>query len=413
MRWSLIVVLAFASVAAAQQPPTRTPPPPGVDISAKDGDRILIEDDARIQVLRRRQATIRTIYSQTERLLIVLVDFSKPGEFPDGQVDWAYNFYQVEGDWPLGPRWDALTALFQMEGDLGRPGGLAFQTPQGLVHLVPKGRDVAPLDPAALAVLTHGGSSGSPRRGVSFEQAETMQLDDFVRSKASGATVSTTMPPDGSRVTGTAVVRGQFGSANSPLQKMPNIAPSPPLPAGVSPLATAVRPPPPQGQEISARDGDRIVVDDDARVEIVRQRQATVRAIVNHEQRTLILLADYAKPGELPDGEVDAAFNFYELEGAWPLPPRWEAPATLFLFEGDPQLRRGYALATPQGLLHLSPARLQTEKPELSAAAVLWYRGMTGGTQRRMSFANAEKIQVAEAAKRRSAPAKPAPSLVP
>ena len=165
-------------------------------------------------------------------------------------------------------------------------------------------------------------------------------------------------------------------------------------------MTAAVRPPPPAGQEISARDGDRIIVDDDARVEIVRQRQATVRAIFNHEQRTLILLADYAKPGELQDGEVDAAFNFYELEGAWPLPPRWEALATLFLFEGDPQLRRGYALATPQGLVHLAPGRLQTEKPEPSAAAVLWYRGMTGGTQRRLSFAEAEKTQVAEAAKR-------------
>ena len=32
---------------------------------------------------------------------------------------------------------------------------------------------------------------------------------------------------------------------------------------------------------------------------------------------------------------VDAAFNFYELEGNWPLPPRWEALATLFQFEGD------------------------------------------------------------------------------
>jgi hypothetical protein len=403
MRWTLIIVLAFASVAAAQQPPTRTPPPPGVDISAKDGDRILIEDDARIQVLRRRQATLRTIYSQTERLLIVLVDFSKPGEFPDGMVDWAFNFYQVEGAWPLGPRWDALTALFQMEGDLARPGGLAFQTPRGLVHLIPRGRDVAQLDRGALAILTHGGSSGSPRRGVSFEQAETMQLHDFVRSKASGATVSTTMPPDGSRVTGTAVVRGDILGPNSTPQRMPNIAPSSPLPAGVSPMAATVRPPPPAGQEIPARDGDRIIVDDDARVEIVRRRQATVRAIFNHEQRTLILLADYAKPSELPDGEVDATFNFYELEGAWPLPPRWETLATLFLFEGDPQLRRGYALATPQGLVHLSPARLQTEKPEPSAAAVLWFRGAAMSMQRRMSFAEAEKMQVAEVAKRLSA----------
>jgi hypothetical protein len=160
------------------------------------------------------------------------------------------------------------------------------------------------------------------------------------------------------------------------------------------------RKPLPAGQEISARDGDRIIVDDDARLEIVRQRQATVRAIFDREQRTLIMLADYARPGEFPDGEVDAAFNFYELEGDWPLPPRWEALATLLQFEGDPESRRGYMLVTQQGLVHLAPGRLQTEKPEPSAAAVLWYRGSTGSMQRRMSFAEAEKIQVAEAAKR-------------
>jgi len=171
-------------------------------------------------------------------------------------------------------------------------------------------------------------------------------------------------------------------------------------------MAAAIRPAPPAGQDISARDGDRIIVDDDARVQIVRQRQATIRAIFDRQQRMLIMLADYAKPGVFPDGEVDAAFNFYELAGDWPLPPRWEAQATLFQFEGDPQMRRGYMLATPQGLVHLAPGRLQTEKLEPSAAAVLWYRGATMSTQRRMSFADAEQIQLAEAAKHRSAEGK-------
>lgn len=91
MRCTPILVLAFVSVAAAQQP-SRTPPPPGVDIPARDGDRIIVDDDARIQIVRRRQATVRTIFSQEERLLIVLIDYSKPGEFPDGEVDWAYNY---------------------------------------------------------------------------------------------------------------------------------------------------------------------------------------------------------------------------------------------------------------------------------------------------------------------------------
>src|SRR5918993_5140702 len=193
MGWVFIAVMAFASVAAAQQPLPRTPPPAGVDISARDGDRIFIDDDARIQIIHRRQATIRTLYSQKERLLIVLVDFSKPGEFPDGMVDWAFNFYQLEGTWPLGQRWEALTAMYQYQNDSLRPRGFALETPQGLVQLVQGRRDVSTAVPTALAVLSYGGSSNSPRHRLSFAEAEQVQLDDFARSKASGSTVNTLM----------------------------------------------------------------------------------------------------------------------------------------------------------------------------------------------------------------------------
>jgi hypothetical protein len=80
-----------------------------------------------------------------------------------------------------------------------------------------------------------------------------------------------------------------------------------------------IREPPPAGVEIPASDGDRVIVDDDARIQIVRRRQAAIRAIFSQEQRALIVLADYAKPGQFPDGDVDTTFNFYELEGEWPL----------------------------------------------------------------------------------------------
>jgi TonB family protein len=203
MRWTLVGVLALASVAAAQQPPSRPSPPPGVDISARDGDRIIVDDDARIQIVRRRQATIRAIFSQDDRLLIVLVDYSKPGEFPDGQVDWAFNFYQVDGTWPLGPRWEGLTAMYQYEGEPPLTRGLAFETQQGLVQLAPNGRDVPKPDSSLLAVLLFRGSSSSARRGLSFAEAETVQLTDAARSKSSGATVSTLMTPAGAGATGT------------------------------------------------------------------------------------------------------------------------------------------------------------------------------------------------------------------
>jgi TonB family protein len=215
MRWTLIVVLAFASVAAAQQPPLRPPPPPGVDISARDGDRIIVDDDARVQIVRRRQATLRTIYSKEEQLLIVLVDYSKPGEFPDGQVDWAFNFYRVDGAWPLGPRWEGLTTMYGYEGDPPSPRGLAFDTPQGLVQLVPNGADLPKPDSPVLAVLTFRGSSGSARSRVSFAEAETLQLTDAARSSASGSTVSTLMDPTGSGMTGKGTASATFGVARA------------------------------------------------------------------------------------------------------------------------------------------------------------------------------------------------------
>ena len=52
----------------------------------------------------------------------------------------------------------------------------------------------------------------------------------------------------------------------------------------------------PQGQRIDARDGDIINIDDDARVRIVRRRQAIIRTVFNPAARTLMLLVDYASP---------------------------------------------------------------------------------------------------------------------
>lgn len=117
----------------------------------------------------------------------------------------------------------------------------------------------------------------------------------------------------------------------------------------------------------------------------------------------MIVLADYAKPGQFPDGDVDSTFNFYELEGDWPLAPRWEALTTLFQYEGDPQFPTGYALATPQGVVHLSPGRPGVRIPDPTAIAVLWFRGSSIGHGRSLSFAEAEKLSLADAARREKA----------
>jgi TonB family protein len=183
MRWTLTIVLAFASVAAAQQPSSRTPPPPGVDISARDGDRIVVDDDARIQ------------------------------------------------------SWEALTTLFQYEGEAPLSRGLGLTTPQGLVQLSPSRLDAHKPDPSATTVLTFRGSSSTGRRGLSFAEAETLQFQDYARSRASGATVSTVMgAPNSAGVTGrgagsasatigTAVVTGGIRGPSGTPRKIRDVAP--------------------------------------------------------------------------------------------------------------------------------------------------------------------------------------------
>ena len=222
----VVAALLIAAPAGAQQ-----------DIFARDGDRIIVDEDARVEIVRRRQATVRTIFNQELRLLIVLVDYLKPGEFPDGQVDWAFNFYDVEGNWPLGERWEGLTTLFQYDGTPPHPRGLALETPQGLIHLVPNRSPLlqTPVS-SALAVLSFRGAGNGPRRGLSFTETESLQLEDYARSKASGGTVSTSMGPSapGSTGRGTGAASATFGTTSvgvirgpsGALQKIRDVAPN-------------------------------------------------------------------------------------------------------------------------------------------------------------------------------------------
>jgi TonB family protein len=222
MRTNLIAALGAIAALSATVPATAQQ-----DIIARDGDRIIVDEDARIQIVRRRQAAVRTIFNQEQRLLIVLLDYSKPGEFPDGQVDWAFNFHEVEGNWPLGERWEAMTNVLQYEGDSPLPRGLALETPQGLVRLLPGGQVMSRPDPSALALLSFHGSSSGGRQGLSFAEAETLQLQDYSRSKASGATVSTLMGDSSSASgTGAAPLTGGIRGPSGAPRKLRNVAPN-------------------------------------------------------------------------------------------------------------------------------------------------------------------------------------------
>ena len=187
MRLILFVLLVAATTAAvAQQPdPVRPPPPKGQEVVARDGDRIIIEDDARIEIVRRRPATVRTLFNSAERWLVILVDYAIPGQFPDGFVDMTYRYADLVGVWPMGERWEGVTTIeeyYPVIATAPQSRGIGVTTPAGVVQLLPSAGlpDMGPIvDSQARTLLTFRGASTSGigrKPPVGFDQAEREQV---------------------------------------------------------------------------------------------------------------------------------------------------------------------------------------------------------------------------------------------
>jgi len=102
--------------------PDARPMPDGQRIQASDGDVIVLDDDARIRVVRRRSGTARLIYDAEQHWVLLLVDFDKSGTAGDGKVDWHYQYFDVTVDAPLPARWEGQTSI-EEETSIGDGGG--------------------------------------------------------------------------------------------------------------------------------------------------------------------------------------------------------------------------------------------------------------------------------------------------
>ena len=178
----------------------------GQRIQPKDGDVVMIEDGARVKRIRRRNATVRTVFNPGQHWLVILVDSAMPGgRPPDGRVDITYTFNDVTGDWPLGERWEGRAVVddYSNVGDMGIV-GVGVSTPAGVLQLLsPRGGSVF-RDPAATLVLSYvGAGRGGARPGESFAQAEEEQVGVAMRNAAH-------IPPPGSSLSMT--INGQAGS---------------------------------------------------------------------------------------------------------------------------------------------------------------------------------------------------------
>jgi TonB family protein len=153
-------------------------------VRANTGDTVLIEGDARVRVVRRRAGFVRIVFNAEQRWLIVLADYPDRTGATDGRVDAMMNYREIDGNWPIEPRWEGQAVLEEYSlagGPMGPGRGLGLRLPQGLIQLVtsiePSGAGPTFRDPSALAVLSHRGSGtgglGTPGSGrFSFDEEE-------------------------------------------------------------------------------------------------------------------------------------------------------------------------------------------------------------------------------------------------
>jgi TonB family protein len=210
---TLFLAVAANGPLAAQPVDQRMGPlPAGSTMSAHDGDTVLIEDDARVRLIRRRPAHVRVVFDSTQRWLILLARYRPQSGISSDGID-GYTFRDVEGDWTFGRSWEGDTTLeiYSMAGRPGPSGGVGFRMPQGTVQLL-AGDQRFFRDPAAAVVLEYHGSSRSTESARSFDEAERSRIDEASSKRQPSLTVgvtagivdapgrvpSATVPPPGS-----------------------------------------------------------------------------------------------------------------------------------------------------------------------------------------------------------------------
>jgi hypothetical protein len=193
----LVATCAYSVYAQPQrstQKPDR-PLPSGQEIYAGDGDRVIIENDARVRVITRRRGYVRAVYNPEQRWLILMIDStSAETGAPDGKPDSHFTFNELEGEWPMGNRWEGYTTIDQYSPSFPpRPGGIGITTPDGLIQLFSAGPPMPTMepanifrDPSAHAVLTHRGFGNGNGGYVTFDQLEQGLVRSMMMRTAQG-----------------------------------------------------------------------------------------------------------------------------------------------------------------------------------------------------------------------------------
>jgi len=191
---ALVVAILADGTLAFAQPQSREPVQPGRRIGAKDGDLIVVDHDARVGFLRRRQASIRLIYNADQRWVVLLADYAPAEGAPDGFVDYSFSWRQLEGRWPLDARWEGSAILEDYSAPGISPTSLAIVVPSGRIQFKSPGPVEALFaDPQALAVLRHGSAGGGMVGRLTFDQAEEQAVRNAIANASNPSFSTTTM----------------------------------------------------------------------------------------------------------------------------------------------------------------------------------------------------------------------------
>ena len=277
MRILLTAALLISSAAIAGAQPRTTPPPPGNRVVARDGDVVVIEDDARVRIVRRREAAVRVVFDARERWLLLLADFKTPSSAPDGSVDHIYHYRDVTGTWPSATPWTGAATIEEYStAELGNT-GLGIATPDGLVQVRQSRQEWT--DPNAVAVLTNRGGGGSGTIGnLTFDAAERWYVaelrrnDGVIRSPSGGSASMSLRLESGFRSGSEPVVPAWLGT-QPPLKvfDVPPVMPEAALRANVRGIVVLAVTIAPDGTVTNARVLRSIPLLDAAAIEAVRQ----------------------------------------------------------------------------------------------------------------------------------------------
>lgn len=224
MRTSLIAALGAIAALSATVPALAQQ-----DIIARDGDRIIVDDDVRLQIVRRRQATVRTVFLEPQKTLIVVMDYARGDQPPDGRPDVSMHYENVTGEWPLEPRWEGFTNVFEYSTTTDFPAGLGMMTPNGMVQLLPT--TSSHIHEPSATIITFSGYGGGGANGATFDEAERFQLVQVGGAAAlprTGRGMSIGVAGSIGAETGTTTRQWSAGSAprtGSMLRKVRDVAP--------------------------------------------------------------------------------------------------------------------------------------------------------------------------------------------